>query len=314
MLTNITDQPRLPTHNASDAFVESKIQFLTDIGVWPVGDRMDPYAWLCNFKLDERPFAFNLLNIFLYYNEQLVDALLYGAVQGLSARIVSSATSFEEARNEWHGFLNTVLVSYVQGENPNPTDSGPLFARKARQVLGIDEGHIIDPEIALTHLSENPDCSIMLVDDFVGSGNQMIETWHRSYHSAVDGPHSFAAAAAQRRTEILYVPIVATRSGLTAIENECIGLKVRPAHVLDERYSLTSPNSVLWPDALKSDAASFLFDASCRAGIVDECEHGWKGFHDLALALAFHHSVPDATLPLFFWKKKNQWVPLISRT
>lgn len=98
MLTNIADQPRLPTHNASEIFVESKIQFLTEIGVWPIRKQMDPYNWLGNFSDDERPFAFNLLNVFLYYNEQLVDALFYGAVQGLSARIVSSATSSEEAK------------------------------------------------------------------------------------------------------------------------------------------------------------------------------------------------------------------------
>lgn len=312
MLTDLTGQRRLPTHNASEIFVESKIQFLTEIGVWPIRRQMDPYNWLGNFRDDERPFAFNLLNVFLYYNEQLVDALFYGAVQGLSARIVSSATSSEEAKGKWRNFLDTVRVSYVQGENPNPTDSGLLFARKARQILGIDEGHIVEPAHALAYLSENPDSSLMLVDDFVGSGNQMIETWQRSYRLTGEHSHSFAAAA-RRGADIFYVPIIATKNGLTAIENRCIGSKVRPAHILDERYSLISPYSILWPDTLKPEASPFLFNASRRAGIVDEYEHGWKGFHDLALALAFHHSVPDATLPLFFWEK-NGWAPLISRT
>ena len=170
----------------------------------------------------------------------------------------------------------------------------------------------MEPARALAHLSKNPDSPLMLVDDFVGSGNQMIETWQRSYRLTTEYSHSFADAA-QRGADIFYVPIIATKSGLTEIENRCIGFEVRPAHILDERYSLISPHSILWPNDLKPGASSFLFNASRRAGIVDEYEHGWKGFHDLALALAFYHSVPDATLPLFFWAK-NGWAPLISRT
>ena len=311
-MTNPAEQTRLSTHKVSETFVESKIQSMMEIGVWPSSERMNFRAWLGNFKEEERPFAFNLLNVFIYYNENLVDALFRAAVQRLSVPMVRSATSVQDARNLWRRFLASVQVTYVQGEDPNPTDSGLLFARKARQVLGIDQKQITEPKQVPSALLQKPGSSIIIVDDFVGSGNQMIETWHRSYGSTAGQPATLGEAV-QNGASVYFIPVVATKYGLEKIESECSGLMVSPAHVLDDRYSLTAPDSILWPDALKPGALSFLRNASRRAGIVEEYEFGWRGFHDLALALAFHHSVPDATLPLFFWNK-NGWAPLITRT
>jgi hypothetical protein len=68
-----------------------------------------------------------------------------------------------------------------------------------------------------------------------------------------------------------------------------------------------------WPEHLKTSATDWLYETSRRAGIVDGYTHGWKGFHDLGLALAFDGSVPDATLPLFHWEE-GSWTPLVRRT
>ena len=211
----------------------------------------------------------------------------------------------------WQHFLTSTYVTYVQGEDPNPADSGLTFARKARQVLGIPEERIVDPERALAFLSTNPNQSVMLLDDFVGSGNQMIDTWHRPYGTTPGHTATFADIA-RSGPNLCFVPIIATQYGLTRIQSQCPGLTVCPAHVLDDRYSLTASDSILWPDALKSGALSFIFETSKRAGIVDDYKYGWEGFHNLALGLALSGSVPDATLPLFFWDK-NGWAPLISK-
>ena len=305
--------PRLLAHEASEAFVESKIQYLVDIHVWPESQCLDPRGWLSNFdQPEERPFALNMLNVFIYYNESIVDALFLGAVQQLSATVTESTYSFDEAQEKWSSFLKTTLITYVEGEKPNPTDSGFTFARKARQVLGIAESQIKSPVDALHVLSTNDTHPIIFVDDFVGSGNQMIGSWHRPYCIGSGKISSFAAAF-EHGAKIFYTPIVATEYGLKRIRKRCIGLNLRPAHVIDEMYSLTSDKSILWPTALKSHAADFLFNASQRAGIVDEPSLNWKGFHDLALPFAFSHGVPDATLPLYFWNR-NGWTPLTTRS
>ena len=272
---------------------------------------MDPHGWLDNFLPDERPFALNMLNVFLYYNEQLVDSLLAGAVQRLSTHVIQSPPSFLAARSTWRSFLQSVLVTYVQGETPSPTDSGYLFVRKARQVLGIHEQNILHPSSLLSRLSRNPEQPVLLLDDFVGSANQTIATWKRLYSVSSDTSISFASAA-QSGTPVFYVPLIATTTGLARITSTCPQLCVYPAHTLDDSYNLLSSKSILWPEALRVDAPSVLFQASQRAGIVASYPYGWKGYHSLALPLAFYHSVPDATLPLFFWDQ-NGWFPLLAR-
>ena len=304
---------------ATEDFVESKIRYLANVGVWPRRQDLDPYPWLQNFTSDEHPYALNLLNVFLYFNDSLIDAMFHNALQRLSARITEPATSLSEARQLWISFLDSVVVTYIEGETPNATDSGRIFAGKARRVLGIDQVQILEPAQALAQISDSSGPPVLLVDDFVGSGEQTIKSWKREYvpksAAGVDQlrqPVSLESASALGAS-ITYIPLVATRFGLNAVAATCSDLRTEPVHTLGEEYSLANADSVLWPEPLRASAQDFLYSASERAGIVGDCEFGWKGFSDLALALAFSHTVPDATLPLYFWEGPG-WSPLVRRT
>ena len=302
---------RLTAHSASPRFVESKVDYLADVHVWPERQVLDPRGWLDNFRPSERPFAFNMLNVFLYYNELLINALFLAAVQQLSVTITANATNLAEAKQLWSDFLTTLLITYVEGETPSPTDSGYVFARKARQVLGIHETSIVAPHVALAAVALDPAVPVLFVDDFVGSGSQFVRTWQRPYH-LIHGIDSFASAS-QRGASISYTPLIATHYGLTNILDACKSPDVRPGHVLADEYCLASDKSILWPPSLQADAQTFLFDVSQRAGIVADLGDAWTGFHGLALPLAFSHSVPDATLPLYYWRRSD-WKPLVRRS
>ncbi len=303
---------RLQAQQASESFVTSKVQFLADVNLWPGRQVLDPRGWLKNFLEPERPHALALLGAFMYLNNPMVDALFRSAVQRLSVEISQPTTSLAGAKLRWRAFLSSVRVTYVEGERPNVTDSGRIFARKARQELGIEESQIVDPAMALSELQRNPSHSVLLVDDFVGSGDQMVTTWGRPYTTSLGNVSTFAEAALNG-ANIIYAPLFATSRGIASLSMRCQGLRVSPAHVLDASYSLTDAESILWPTALKATAATMLYDASVRAGIVTNYKYGWQGFNDLALAIAFEHSVPDATMPIFFWDRDG-WIPLIRRT
>ncbi len=306
------DTNRLHAQRAPDALVLSKLQFLADIHIWPLRTHLNPHRWLDNFRPTERPYAVNILNVFLYLSNPIVDTIFRATVHAMSAALTSQATSLANAKALWRRYLSSVKVTYVEGEQPNPTDSGLLFARKARQVLNIPQTQIANPRDALNELVQSPKTPIMFVDDFVGSGNQMVATWHRKYQLASGYETSFSEVS-HADTHLVYVPLVATRTGLAALNTSCPQLMTRPAYSLDSRYSLLSDDSVLWPTNLRENAADVLYHVSRRAGIVDSLDYSWRGFHDLALALAFEHSVPDATLPLIYWEK-NGWKPLIRKT
>ena len=242
----------------------------------------------------------------------MIDALLVQAVQQLSSGVTAFAISFIDATDKWESFLESTFVTFVHGEAPNPTDSGFIFARKARRVLGIEQSKIVDPGTALNILSIDHNARILFVDDFIGSGRQIINTWHQ-LHKLEDGTVSSFALIPKARDNILYTPLIATQYGVTKAKRRCPGLSIFPTHTLSEEYSLTSASSMLWPTSLREGAPQFLLEASKRAGIVNAPDVRWDGFHGLALPIAFSHGVPDATLPLYWWDS-DEWNPLISRS
>lgn len=307
----MTEASRLIAHHASESFVLSKTEYFGDVHVWPERQTLDPRSWLNNFTSAERPYATHLLNVFLFFNEPLVDAMLRAGLQALSADLTTVATSLADAKARWRDFLATVIVSYVEGELPNPTDSGrTTFTRKARQVLEIAQTQIKEPDEAVQWFSDRFSGTLLLLDDFVGAGSQMTTSWYRA-QTLLDGRTMSYFQLHAQGVRVVYIPLVATKYGLEILRDSCPGLDVRPVHVLNEEYSLIHEDSVLWPEPLKAGCLDFLMTASARAGIIAP-QHNWKGFDDLGLGLAFWHSVPDATLPLFYWNA-NGWSPLVRR-
>lgn len=315
-MTPTASGPLLPSSHpvitSESVFVRS--QYFIDVQLWSFSQHFDPNRWLANFEQDEQEHALHLLNSFLYFPKWMVDKLFLAAFQALSRNVITTRSSFLSARGEWRRFVNTALVVRVTGENPNDADSGFIFARSARDNVGIPEENVVRHEDALAALLKDPTTPIVFVDDFVGSGQQFIKTWKRKYN--VPGhvaPLSFEdVSIVSRAQSLFYCSVLCTELGKSTIKEACQRVHLSPAHLLTAQYNLLNPNCLFWPDHLRPTASDFLRRCSTRAGIP-ECGGGegdWRGFHCLGLAVAFEHGIPDATLPLFTWDK-NGWAPLL---
>jgi hypothetical protein len=292
-----------------------KCAYFIDVQLWPLKNRVNPDGWLKNFTADELQYATMLLNGFFYLSEGVVDAVYRSAFRDLVTFLRDPSDTAFAVETKWRVFKERLLLTYCTGEDPNPTDSGLLFARKARQILNIPEERIVTPTVALERMATEGR-PVAFVDDFVGSGAQFLQTWHRRTKAGPLAGHSFASfASINPPVQAFYCPLVATSTGMKAIKDTCQGAVVSPAHVLNSRYSAIDPDSLIWPSELQLGAYKFLREASIRAGIPEDVSRtdDWRGFHQLGLTLAFFHSVPDATLPLFYWEQ-NGWTPLIRRT
>jgi hypothetical protein len=279
-----------------------------DVQLWPRETRLNPLGWLSNFEDTETDHAIHLLNAFLYYSAELTDELFKAAFQQLSRRIITINSPYVAAQATWRQFRSDVIVTHVTGEYPNDTDSGHIFARKARQVLGIPEDNVAAPDEALQRLSDAGPRPVLFVDDFVGSGDQFITTWQRDVELDDGSILSFERFSGVSGASFYYCPLFVSSKGREAIASSCPSVILSPAHFLSDRYSALSDDSIVWPDHLRSSAHDFLQKASRRAGIVS-----WKGYNNQALTLAFEHCVPDATLPIYY-HEANGWTPLIKRT
>ena len=307
MTTHVTTRPMAVS--IGHDFVLSKCDYFLDMQLWPKKTKLNPEGWLENFQSDEMDAAVHLLNGFVYYSNELIKQLFFVAFQGLSMRIVADQP-YCDAIEKWQKFVDSLAVTRVIGEIPNDTDSGFIFQRMARQVLRLPESQVMSPIEVAEQVKNGSISRVIFVDDFVGSGNQFIETWNKSIN-AESGNTSFNMLAnSLRNVEFIYCPLVCTEYGMGEIRASCRGVEIAPVHVLPSRYSALASDSIFWPPELANKGPDFVRDASNRAGIPDT---DWRGFHQLGLALAFEHGIPDATLPLFYWQE-NGWRPLLERT
>ena len=159
----------------SSEWVKAKAEFLVNVRLWPLKSELSPDRWLSNFDEREREVAVHLLDQFMYFGEELLDAAFLAGFQRISMSMLDPRNPVQ-LTVDWKEFLSSALVAPVQGETDSIADSGWVFGRKARQVLGLDEDQLLAAKeaakIALTR--GRP---LVLVDDFVGTGQQMITMW-----------------------------------------------------------------------------------------------------------------------------------------
>ena len=292
----------MPVDLTRDYLID-KCEYFSSIGIWPTKTVLDPERWLDNFLEEEVEHALYLLNAFMYFSSSLVDQIFSASIRTLG-RLMPG--------DQWEEFLGSVLVTIVTGEEPHVTDSGHMFARRAR-ALGIPEDRVMNPEQACHQIQRGFNEAVVFVDDLVGSGNQFIDTWRRTYPTSDE---SFMTLAPMSHSKFYYCPVFCTQLGLRRIKCHCPQVIVNPGHVIPDNYGALAPDSIVWPSHLRKRAEEFLRSASARAGIPDTggtMPDDWRGFASLGLTIAFEKSVPDATLPIIYWER-NGWRPLIRRT
>ncbi len=287
----------------------SQCRYLHDLRLWTHVPTPRVERWLGNFLPDELPFAEALLEAFIYLNDQMIDRLFASAFHNLSGGDLGSGASYASRQAEWQRFRGDVHITHVTGEEPNSSDSGYAFARRARMSLLVDQSHIFPPDEALRQQLVAGPTPLIFVDDFAGSGNQLLDTWTRE---VVVGTvrRSFAATAqAGVLGPVFYCLPVITSYALERLAVHAPDVSVRAAHVLSANYGAGHPDSLLFPAALLADKDGFLRQVTARAFGPNEDP---LGFHGLGLALAFEYGPPDATLPIV-WKEHRSWTALVPR-
>ena len=286
----------------TEQFVLEKIDYFSNIQLWP--RTAQPKRWLDNFSNGERPYAVHLLNSFTHFNQEIVSQLFVSAFQLLSCEVIPAGFPLVKAAKAWNDFRDQVLVTPVSGEDPSPADSGYRYATKARDLLDIPSCQLVTHEEALKAVMEEPTRTIIFVDDFVGSANQILTHWERQIN--VSGTElSFSLASKNGMASAYYCCALATEYGIGRIANAGLPLTVQPGNILPLNASALALDSLVWPEAEQINGVAFIAAANERAGITDDA----TGFHNLGLTVGIEGQVPDATLPIFLWNE-NDWIPL----
>ncbi len=297
----------------SIALISERTDHFRDFAIWPRQQDFNVEAWLSNFISSELNLAKRLLAGFTYFNKSMTNALLRHSIQNY----LSAAWNDDDFPKPPSRIgIDDICFVQCQGEYPRATDSGNLFARKLRDELRVPDRNIMSPAEALQNSARFR--NFLFVDDFVGSGNQFIETIQRSY-AGVRPYSSFEELLADDKFAVAYCPCVATsyaqNNRITPLYPK---VRLHPAHVLVHHHNATKPEARVWHGLATSDAIAainLLKSISRRAGYDkdDGGQDAWHGFHELGLSLGFEHGIPDASLPVFF-SERNGWRPLMRRS
>lgn len=289
--------------------VLAKCDVLKAAGFWPNEPTLRPRAWLRNFESSDQGTAAFLLDKFTYYNAEMTDALLKASYQSLGDGLVQSANG---SSLNITSDLPCAVFTPVTGERPNPTDSGNLMCRKARQLLSIPENRIVEPQAAMTHAANGG--TVIFIDDFIGSGDQFLETWQRDY--SPQSLSSFHNVMNRQPFCACYISLVSTDYGLSNIISDAPEVAVSVAHILTTRSTVQgldiSPGQLQEIDHFLSKYVNRLQPK--EPYILGDMGYLKYGYKNRGLMFGFEHSIPDATLPIFWSPGNNEWEPLIERT
>lgn len=287
--------------------VLARCEALKRAGMWLSEPRIRPRAWIENFDDEDKKLAAQLLERFVFYNQRLTDSLLTTSFYSIADGLKKGPAA--PTREQLLQALPNAVFTPVSGETPNPTDSGYFLCRRTRQVLNVDESQIKIASEALK-AAENGQ-PVVFVDDFIGSGDQFLTTWQdRSTGTSFEAVQSKAGFAA------IYVSLVGTETGIANIGLRAPAVAVCVTHKIDNRGTLWGLQAST--PSLYSQIDSLLKKYTPRLTPQDTYMHQKQyltyGYKHRGLFFAFEHSVPDATLPIFWCRGTNNWEPLIERT
>ncbi|OFX20372.1 MAG: hypothetical protein A2041_00630 [Bacteroidetes bacterium GWA2_31_9b] len=292
---------------------KSRARYFQAVHAWPLNEKLDYDGWLSNFKSDEEiKIACSILDFFIYYPDNMVDQMLKSSIDHAGYYLSNTLSDWKH-----EDFVNRCFYSFIPGENQNPSDSGRLFLRKLRDVLGIPENRLIEyaqiPEVLDKIGKPTP---IILVDDFVGSGAQCDKAWNRNKFN-----HNDKTLKQISETEghvFVYSPLIVNYQGYERIKNNCKDLILTQSHILGKEYNLFNKECFCWKndDTFFHEGTSFIIQKSAELGIPDRNGNhpqDVRGFGQQGLAIAFEHGAPDAIPSFFYWCHKD-WIPLIQKT
>ncbi len=276
---SIINELKIKTTNPKVNSLFNKIEsdLIQQIMKWD-GTEISQYkieSWLLNFKTTkDRKTALKLLDKLTYITYSDLRILVKSAYGSLLGSIHSND-------------LTNCYISPIG----KPTSGSTHLAKIFEEENGIDDKLII-PFENLKSSTEIKDKTLVLIDDFIGSGSTYIR-WYKEYINQL-----------ANFSKVIYVSATGLQKGITNIESET-KTEVICASIFDEDEQVI--DGTLFDLEDKQMIKELIDKYSSRIG----SEHMY-GRNNCQLLLAFEYNIPNSSIGILWWSKNN-WTPLISR-
>jgi hypothetical protein len=233
--------------------------------------------WLEQFQAEDRPLMARLVGGFTYITFSRAREMMVGLYQQLEQRL---GGAFERA---WYVPVGAAAKS------------GGLVAYQFRTLNRIPANRFLSYADIEKHVADGD--PIVLLDDLLATGHQTIAEWNalRNKTRLPEG------------SPMLWATLVSCEAGRTHIA-ERTPLESISVLALSREDEPMGARSALFPDAAERDRVRTIVERY-GAMLAPTTPLGYGG---LGLLLAFEHSTPDNSPPIF-WGSTNGWRPLLEK-
>lgn len=238
--------------------------------------------WLSQFSAFERPYIEKLTANFLYFSANSVNDAVVELYKKICIHLQESEIDFDST---WF-----VPVGYV-------AKSGSLISYMFRKRNDVPHNRFVslnDLDVARIR----PKDTVILLDDFLGSGAQAIEVYS---HLSERLPQTL-------QCRVLLGVLLATERGTAKVVSET---KLEPVatRVLGRADMAFSDDSTVLSDEAERQA---IFEIVKNYGVKLYPAHP-DGFNKSQNLIGFFYSTPNNTLPIY-WATAEGWKPLLPRS
>lgn len=245
--------------------------------------RLSVEGWFEQFDARDRDLAARVLDVVEFYGQAQIHAAYRQALQALPG--------WDPAKVRRIGTWRFAALSGSAGE------SGDSMLYQFRIANGLDGARFRELFVGRRDLVSQklgPDDTVVLLDDFSGTGKQVCDAWN-------DPETAFGELLAGAGK--VYLLLVAATAKAKAKISEETSISVLPAHDLSERDNIFSTDCVH-------------FSAPDRARLLQYCRRAWgqhpQGYGKCGLVVVFQHRTPNNTIPILH-ADHEQWSGLFPR-
>ncbi len=236
--------------------------------------------WIEQFAPNHRDLSARVLDC--------IDIITHDQIAAAYKSILGGLDGWDRDEGERKGKWRFVPYSASAGESG---DAMLSKFRSANNLAGDVYNDLFIYRCELLGEELGPDDSVVFIDDFVGSGDQVCKTWSRVFGELV--------ADIGR----VYLVVVAARQ--QAMQRITIETDLE----LVSQIHLTERDNVF-------DSACKHFNNDEKDTLLEYCNKADrkepKGYGDCGLLLVFAHTCPNNSIPILHKKKRN-WEPLFRR-
>lgn len=285
---------------------------------WSGITKADVNRWLSNFEdvtEQELCVAYKILSKLIYFSERDVENLLRDTITN---KLFSDLILQKQIENEFQlseKALNNIVQEEICGscfvpllDSDAPHESGNYVSRLLvqKEIIRAEQSFFLN-KLAERYY-KNHYKRIIIVDDCIGSGQQISTFWDETAKINVDGQLCLLKEwINENHIEVIYLALFGYEENVKRLQKDKKGIKIYCAKMLGDMHRVFNKESYMWDSAEEYEMG---YDFLSR--IVRENGIELLGYTGLDFAFIMHQTIPDWSLPIF-WRETSDWKCLLRR-